>query len=90
VAPDAVIEVSREAADDGLVAGVGPTEAAAGEASEVTVGAHHDDGTAHLSGLDRGGHGGGGTPVDDKVVLDRDGGGKHGGSEEKGQEAGEG
>jgi hypothetical protein len=40
--------------------------------------------------LDRGGHGGGGTPVDDEVVLDRDGGGKNGGSEEKGQEAREG
>ena len=79
VLPDAVVELAGEAADDGLVAGVGEPEAAAGEAAEVLVGPDDDDGLAHPLRLHRGGDGGGGAAVDDDVGLARGGGERQGG-----------
>ena len=63
-----MVEVAGEAADDGLVAGVGQAEPAGGEAAEVFVRADDDDGFAHLAGLDGGGDGRAGAAVDDQVV----------------------
>ena len=69
VLPDAVVELAREAADDGLVAGVGEAEAAARQAAEVLVGTDDDDGLAQALRLDGGDHAGGSPAVDDEVEL---------------------
>ena len=45
--PDAVIELARKAADDGLVAGVGQAQSAAGEPAQVLLRADHEHGLAH-------------------------------------------
>ena len=82
VEPGAVVELAGEAADDVFVAGVGPAEAAGGEAAEVFVRGDDDDGLAHLFGLDGGDDGGAGAAVDDEVVV-LSGGGE---SEEEGED----
>ena len=67
VLPDAMIELARKAADHGLVAGVGPAEAAGGEAAEMLLRADHDDGLAHPLGLHGGRDGARSAAVDDDV-----------------------
>ena len=71
VLPDAMVELAGEAADDGLVAGVGEAEPARGEAAQMLVRADDDDGLAHALGLHRGGDRAGGAAVDEKVGLAR-------------------
>ena len=53
VLPDAVVELAGQAADDCLVAGVGPAQAAAGEPAQVPVGRDDDHRLAHPGGLHR-------------------------------------
>ena len=66
--PDAVVEVTGEAADDGLVTGVSEAQATTREAAEVLVGADDDDGLAHLLRLNGSDDGGRGAAVDDDVI----------------------
>ena len=63
------IELARDAADDLLVADVGPAEAAGGEAAEVGAGVDDEDALAHARDLHGGGDSGGSRAIDDDVGL---------------------
>ena len=69
VLPDPVVELARQAADDGLVAGVCEPEASARQATEMPVRTHDDDALSQTTGLDGGDHAGGGSAVDDQIEL---------------------
>jgi hypothetical protein len=69
--PDAVIEFPREAADHRLVAGIGESEAAAGQPAQVFVGPDDHDRLTHSLRLDRGNHTGRRAAVDHQVVRRR-------------------
>ncbi len=73
VLPDAMVELAGKAADDGLVAGVGPAQPAGGEPAQVPLRADHDDGLTHPSGLHRGRDCAGRTAVNEEVRLARGG-----------------
>ena len=62
-----VVVFARQAAEDGVVADVGPAEAAAGEAAEVAVLGNEDGGFAHARGLHCGDDTAGGVSIDDDV-----------------------
>jgi hypothetical protein len=66
---DAMIKITRQTADDGLVARVREAEAAAAQAAEMLVWGNDDDGLAHLLHLHGGSDGGAGAAVDDDVML---------------------
>jgi hypothetical protein len=64
-----MIKITRQAADDRLVARVGKAQPAAAQTAEMLVRRNDDDRLAHLLHLHGGGDGGAGAAVDDDVVL---------------------
>ena len=71
VLPDPVVELARQPADDGLVAGVCEPEASARQAAEMPVRTDDDDALSQTAGLDGGDHAGGGSAVNDEIELRR-------------------
>ena len=71
VLPDPVVELARQAADDGLVAGVGEPEASAREAAQMPVWTDDDHGLSETAGLDGGDHAGGGSAIDHQIEFRR-------------------
>ena len=71
VPPDPMVELPGQAADHGLVAGVGEAESTTRQAAQMRVGADHDDRLAQATRLHRGHHACRRRAVDDKVVLRR-------------------
>ncbi len=72
--PHPVIEIARQAADDRLVAGIRPAEAAGAEAAEMPFRSHHHHGPAHAFGLHGRDNSGGGAAVHHDVNRNRGGG----------------
>ena len=83
VQEDAVIELAGHAADGRLVADVGGTESAGGQAARCRPGSTSTDGLAHPRHLHRRRHAAGGAAIDDDVVTV---GGHRGGNDGKTQE----
>ena len=71
VLPDPVVELARQAADDGLVAGVGEPKPSARQAAEMPVWADDDDALSEASGLDGGDHAGGGSTIHNQIEFRR-------------------